>query len=160
MLWSLGSSGKKSGVHVTPTRLLNEIWEGLAINFIWWIHHFKDKVSSHLFGRLEQAVTIRRSIFFMLQLLSHSRVTTQLTFHSVSPWPPPGLLNYWTLWIPCTSLATWAYGYFPFWKYIVYTIGFLCDEMCMACFWVHPARFNLNFRFEIFCILVPDTFKT
>ena len=111
MLWSLGSSGKKSGVHVTPTRLLNEICEGLANNFIRLIPHFKDKVSSHLFGRLEQAVTMRMSILFMLQLISHSTGTTQLTFHSVSPWPPPWLLNYWALWIPCTSLATWAHGH-------------------------------------------------
>ena len=116
MLWSLGSSGKKSGVHVTPTRLLNEICEGLANNFIRLIPHFKDKVSSHLFGRLEQAVTMRMSILFMfmLQLLSHSTGTTQLTFHSVSPWPPPGLFNYWALWIPCTSLATGNMGTWVF----------------------------------------------
>ena len=46
---------------------------------IRWIHHFKDKVSTHLSGRLEQAVTIRMSILLMLQLISPSTLYSHNT---------------------------------------------------------------------------------
>ena len=121
----------------------NTTWNiriAIAINFIRWIHHFKHKVSSHLFGRLEQAVTIRMSILLMLQLISHSTLYSHNTVDISLGCLPDFLTTE-----PCGyhilrySMAIWADGYFPFGKYIFYSF-LLCDVMCMARFWVHPAR--------------------
>ena len=123
----------------------NTTWNiriAIAINFIRWIHHFKHKVSSHLFGRLEQAVTIRMSILLMLQLISHS-LQSQHSWHFTRL--PPGLLTT----EPYYATAWWQYrqmGISPLEN--TYSIVFYC---VMWCVW-RVSEFIL-LGFKIFCIL-------